>query len=190
MIWIHLPEKSKHFTWRPLRNNVATRGQCRFMCKNQTHLLLLCHIDVLELTHQESIFWTFVFKQHTYSMTAPQNYSHLDKTGYAELKPFTRFTRCRCHCRVAPAVAVRVVFPPAPSGFAPGRRPIINADRRRCRFPPRALRFCVGAGYLSPTWRTHRQSIKWLPCSEINQIWCFWILQPCSVKSTNRWRSL
>lgn len=118
-------------------------------------------------------------------MIVSQSYPHLDET-----EPFTRFTRCRCHCRVAPAIALRIAFPPAPTvpaGFAPGRRPIIHADRGRCRFPPGALRFCVGAGYLSPTWRTHKHNQYYSDTNQIMRRFFNIVTTQCQTKLQRFW---
>lgn len=86
-----------------------------------------------------------------------------------EFLNFTRFAGCRCHRWVTPAIAVWVAVCPAsttPRRFAPGRRSIVHRDWRGCRFPPRALWFCVGVGYLSPTLRAHTK--KEGPVNETN----------------------
>lgn len=78
---------------------------------------------------------------------------------------FTRLARRRCHRLVASAIVVGIAVSPsttASSGFTPGRCPIIYSDWRRSGFSPG--RFCVGIGYLTPSFGKHKDTFL----SEIN----------------------
>lgn len=131
-------------TWR----RMASRGQYGFLGKICSALASLVPNNALLWETITELF--FSSEAHMWY----QRYAQFVKPYRNKL--FTWFARCRRHRRVAPAIPVWVAVSPAPTRFAPGRRSIVHADWRGCRFPPRALWFCVGAGYLSPTWRTHK----------------------------------